>query len=67
MGTIQLLVHGRWRMAEGNEAPEEFPNVCFTVSYEDMASLQGPADRVWGHNPVEAPRPPSNKSKEEAS
>jgi hypothetical protein len=60
-------MHGRWRIAGGNGAPEEFPKVFFTVSYEDMASLQGPTDRVWGHNPVEAPRPLSSECKEEAS
>ena len=67
MGTIQILVHGRWRIAEGSEAPEEFPKVFFTVYYEDMASRKGPADRVWGHNPVEAPRPLSSEYREEAS
>jgi hypothetical protein len=59
--------HGEGGEAEGHPAPEEFPEVFFTVSYEDMASLQGPADRVWGHNPVEAPRPLSSEYKEEAS
>jgi len=67
MGTIQILVHGRWRIAEGNAAPEEFPKVFFTVYYEDIASLQGPADRGWGPNPVEAPRPLSSEYKEKAS
>jgi hypothetical protein len=57
MGTLEPLVHGRWRIAAGHEAPEEFPNVFFTVSDEDMASRKGPADRIWGHDPVEAPRP----------
>ena len=42
---------GRGGEAEGAAAPEEFPKVFFTVSYEDMASLKGPADRVWGHDP----------------
>ena len=28
-GTIQIPVHGRWRIAAGTEAPEEFPNVFF--------------------------------------
>ena len=50
-------MYGRWRIAEGKEAPEEFPKVFFNVSSEDMASLKGPADRFWGHDPVEAPRP----------
>ena len=67
MGTIQILVPGHCRVAEGNEAPEEFPKVFFTVSYEDMASRKGPADRVWGHDSVEAPRPLSYEYKEEAS
>jgi hypothetical protein len=49
MGTIQIPVHNRWRIAEGNEAPEEFPKVFFNVSDEDIASLKGPAGRVWGH------------------
>jgi len=31
MGTIQIPVHGRWRIAEGNEAPEKLPKVFFTV------------------------------------
>jgi hypothetical protein len=44
-------------MAQGNETPEEFPNVFFTVSDEGISSLQGLAARVWGHDPVEAPRP----------
>ena len=52
---------------QGGEAPEEFPNVCFTVYYEGMASLQGPADKVSGHNPVEAPRLHWYEYKEEAS
>ena len=60
-------MHGRWRIAEGNEAPEEFPKVFFNVSYGDMASCMGPADRVWGHDPVEAPRPLSNEYKQEVS
>ena len=66
MGTLEIPVHGRWRMAEGHAAPEEFPEVCFTVYYEDTASLQGPADKGWGHDPVEAPRPLSSEYKEEA-
>jgi hypothetical protein len=57
MGTLEIPVHGRWRIAESTEAPEELPNVFFTVSDEDMASRKGPADRIWGHDPVEAPRP----------
>ena len=60
-------MHGRWRIAEGYEAPEEFPKVFFNVSSEDMASLKGPADTVWGHDPVEAPRPLSYEYKQEAS
>ena len=60
-------MHGRWRIAKGNEVPEEFPNVFFTVSHEDMASLKCPANRIWGHDPVEAPRPLSNKYKEQVS
>ncbi len=67
MGTLEIPVYGRWRIAEGNEAPEEFPKVFFNVSSEDMASLKGPADRFWGHDPVEAPRPPSYEYKQEAS
>jgi len=31
MGTIQIPVHGRWRIAEGNEATEKLPKVFFTV------------------------------------
>ena len=54
-------------MTGGNEAPEEFPNVLCTVSYEDRASCQGPADRVSGHDPVEAPHPLSPEYKEEVS
>jgi hypothetical protein len=50
-------MHGRWRIAGGTEAPEEFPKVFFTVSYEDMASRKGPAGRVSDHDPTEAPRP----------
>jgi hypothetical protein len=46
-------VRSRWRIAEGNKAPEEFPKVFFNVYSEDMASLKGPADRVWGRDPVE--------------
>jgi hypothetical protein len=57
MGTIQIPVHGRWRIADGNQAPEEFPKVFFTVSDEDIASRKGPADRVSGYDPVEASRP----------
>jgi hypothetical protein len=49
MGTLQIPVHGRWRIAEGNEAPEKLPKVFFNVSYEDIASLKGPASRVSGH------------------
>ena len=41
-------MHGRRHIAEGTEAPEEFPKVFFTVSYEDIASLKGPADGVSG-------------------
>jgi len=52
MGTLEILVRGRWRIAEDNEAPEEFPNVFFTVSDEDMASRKGPADRISSHDPV---------------
>ena len=54
-------------MAEGNEAPEEFPKVFFTVSDEDMASRKGPADRISSHDPVEVLRPLSNKYKEQVS
>ena len=50
-------MYGRWRIAEGYETPEEFPKVFFNVSSEDMASLKGPADKVCGYDPVEAPRP----------
>jgi hypothetical protein len=67
MGTLELLVHGRGRIAQGHEAPEEFPNVFFTVSDVDMASRKGLADRISSHDPVEAPRPLSNKYKEEVS
>jgi hypothetical protein len=67
LGTLEILVHVRWRIAEGNEAPEEFPKVFFTVSDEDMASRKGPADRISSHDPVEAPRPLSNKYKEQVS
>jgi hypothetical protein len=67
MGTLEIPVYGRWRIAEGNEAPEEFPKVFFNVSSEDIASRKDPADRVWGHDPAEAPRPPSYKCKQEAS
>jgi hypothetical protein len=49
MGTFQIPVHSRWRIAEGNEVPEEFLKVFFNVSDEDIASLKGPAGRVWGH------------------
>ena len=49
-----MAVHGRWRIAEGNKAPEAFPKVFFTVSNEDMASRKRPADRVSGHGSVEA-------------
>ena len=49
MLTIQIPVHGCWRIAEGNEALEEFPKVFFNVSDEDIASLKGPAGRVSGH------------------
>jgi len=49
MGTLQIPVHGRWRIAEGNEATEKLPKVFFDVYSEDIASLQGPADRVCGH------------------
>jgi hypothetical protein len=66
MGTLEIPVRGHWRIAEGNEAPEAFPKVSFTVSY-DMSSRKGPADRVWGHDPVEAPRPLSNEYKEQVS
>ena len=62
-----MPVYGRWRIAEGNEAPEEFPKVFFNVSSEDMTSLKGPADKFWGYDPVEAPRPLSYEYKEEAS
>ena len=54
-------------MAEGNEAPEAFPKVFFTVSDEDMASRKGPAGSVWGHDPVEVPRPLLEKYKEQVS
>jgi hypothetical protein len=49
MGTLQLPVHGRWRIAGGTEAPEKLPKVFFKVSDEDIASLQGPASRVSDH------------------
>jgi len=68
MGTLETTVYGRWRIAKGNEAPEEFPKVCFTISYDEgTASLEGPANRVWGHEPVEASRPLSSEYKEEVS
>ena len=67
MGTIQIPVPGRWRIAEGTEAPEGFPKVFFNVSDEDIASRKGPADRVSGHDPVEAPRPLSYEYKEQVS
>ncbi len=60
-------MYGRWRIAEGKEAPEEFPKVFFNIYSEDMVSLKGPADRVWGHDPVETPRPLSYEYKQEAS
>jgi len=44
-------MHGRRRIAGGNGAPEEFPNVFFTVYYEDMASLQGPINKGLGPQP----------------
>ncbi len=40
VGTLEIPVHGAWRVAEGTQAPEEFPKVFFTVSSEDIASLQ---------------------------
>ncbi len=49
MGTLQIPVHGRWRIAEGSEATEKLPKVFFTVSDEDIASLKGPVGRVSGH------------------
>jgi hypothetical protein len=49
MGTLQIPVHGRWRIAEGSEATEKLPKVCFNVYDEDIASLKGPAGRVSGH------------------
>jgi hypothetical protein len=67
MGTLELLVHGRWRIAEGHEAPEEFPKVFFTVSDEDMTSRKSPAARISSHDPAEASRPLSTKYKEVAS
>jgi len=57
MGTLHIPMHSRWRIAEGDEAPEEVPKVFFTISNEDIASRKGPADRVWGHDPNEAPHP----------
>jgi hypothetical protein len=57
MGTLEMLIHGRRRIAESNGAPEEFPKLFFTVFDEDMASRKGPADRISSHCPVEAPRP----------
>ena len=66
MGTLEIPVPGCWRIAEGNEAPGEFPKVFFNVSSEDMASHKGPAARVWGYDPGEAPRPLSYEYKEEA-
>jgi len=60
-------VPGHWRIAEGTEAPEEFPKVFFNVSSEDMASRKGPSGRVSGHDPAEAPRPLSYEYKQEAS
>jgi hypothetical protein len=57
MGTLEILVHGRWRIAAGNETSEEFPNMFFTVSDQDMASRKGPAHRISSHDPVEASRP----------
>jgi hypothetical protein len=41
--------------------------VFFNVYSEDIVSLTGPADRIWGHDPVEAPRPLSYEYKQEAS
>jgi hypothetical protein len=67
MGDLQIAVHGRWRIAEGYKAPEEVPKVFFTVSNEDIASRKGPADRIWGYDPVEAPRPLSSEYKEQVS
>jgi len=49
VGTLQIPVHGRWRIAEGNEATEKLPKVFFNVYDEDIASLKGPAGRVSGH------------------
>jgi hypothetical protein len=49
MGTLQIPVHGRWRIAEGNEVTEKLPKVCFNVYDEDIASRKGPAGRVSGH------------------
>jgi hypothetical protein len=37
MGTLEILMHGRWRIVGGTVAPEEFPNVFFTVSYESIS------------------------------
>jgi hypothetical protein len=49
MGTLQIPVHGRWRIVEGNEVPEKLPKVCFTISDEDITPFKGPAGRVSGH------------------
>lgn len=49
MGTLQIPVHGLWRIAGGSEATEKLPKVFFKVSDEDIASLKGPAGRVSGH------------------
>ena len=67
MGTLETTIHGRWRIARGNEAPEEFPKVYFTISYEGTASLESPANRVLGHEPVEVSRPLAFEYKEEVS
>ncbi len=49
MGTIQISIHGRWRIAEGNEATEKLPKVFFNVYDEDIASLKGTTGRVSSH------------------
>jgi hypothetical protein len=66
MGTLEILVHGRSRIAEGNETTEEFPKVFFTVS-DDIASCKGSAGRISGHDPVEAPHSLQYEYKEHVS
>jgi hypothetical protein len=45
-GTIQLPVHGRWRIAEGNEATGKLPKVFFNVYNEGIAPRKGPVESL---------------------